>query len=114
MIYGKDSVLKDVAVLHESQYGQAFNLKVRVEKEIDDYKSLGNISDSSTVLSALIETKNSVEAILKKINFIEFDVYNKITTVGQEGDLLEIRKEMEEAYLDTENCLKQICEQLGS
>ena len=114
MIFGKDSVLKDVAVLHESRYGQAFNLKVRIEKEIDDYKSLGNISDSSTVLSALIEAKSSVEAILKKINSIELDVYDKVTTVRQESDLLAIRREMEGAYSDIENCLKQISEQSGS
>lgn len=114
VIFGKDSVLKDVAVLYESRYGQAFNLKVRIEKEIDDYKSLGNISDSSTVLSALIEAKNAVEAIIKKINSIELDVYDKVTTVKQEGDLLAIRREMEGAYSDIENCLKQISEQLES
>lgn len=113
VIFGKDSVLKDVAVMHESRYGQAFNLKLRIEKEINDYKSLGDISDSSSVLCALGNMKTSVEVILKKINSIEMDVYDKVTAVKQESDLLAIRRGMDGAYLDIDNCLKQINEQLG-
>lgn len=114
VVCGKDSVLKDTAIIHEVRYSQAFNLKVKIEKEIDEYKSLGNVSENSTVLTSLIEAKELAEAMLRKANTIEIEVYDKVATVRKEEDLLAIRKSMEAAYSEIEASLQRISEQIGS
>ena len=112
-ILGKDSLLKDVAVIYGAYYSKAFNLKIRIEKEIDDYKSLGNISEESIVLSSLLELRESIESILKRISKIELEVYEKVTQLKSEEEISIIRESVNKEYENINKCIKEIENRLG-
>lgn len=112
-IFGKDSLLKDVAVVYGAYYSKAFNLKIRIEKEIDDYKSLGNISEESLVLSSLLELREAIESILKRISKIELEVYEKVTQLKSEEEISIIRESVNKEYENIDKCIKEIEDRLG-
>ena len=88
-------------------------MKIRIEKEIDDYKSLGNISEESIVLSSLLELRESIESILKRISKIELEVYEKVTQLKSEEEISIIRESVNKEYENINKCIKEIENRLG-
>ena len=85
----------------------------QILKEIDDYKSLGNISEESLVLSSLLELREAIESILKRISKIELEVYEKVTQLKSEEEISIIRESVNKEYENIDKCIKEIEDRLG-
>lgn len=65
------------------------------------------------MLSSLLELREAIESILKRISKIELEVYEKVTQLKSEEEISIIRESVNKEYENIDKCIKEIEDRLG-
>lgn len=65
------------------------------------------------MLSSLLELREAIESILKRISKIELEVYEKVTQLKSEEEISIIRESVNKKYENIDKCIKEIEDRLG-
>lgn len=110
IILGKDTILKDTAIEHEKYYAMAYNLKISISKQIDSIRARVTVNENSSLLQFYLKLEDSIDVIIKKINTIQEQIYEKIGIVQTYKGVFEIRNNMLTEYEKIGKLINEIYE----
>ena len=61
----------------------------------------------------VVELREAIESILKRISKIELEVYEKVTQLKSEEEISIIRESVNKEYENIDKCIKEIEDRLG-
>jgi PAS domain S-box-containing protein len=112
-IYIKNAIIKDLSIRNTKLANLAFELSIKANDEIIEYRKIGDISPDSVRLKQLTKQRDVVYSLKRKIGEFADTIFTKISTVNDCKKLNEIKEEMNCNYDQLEKKLIDKKNKLG-
>ncbi len=113
VIIGKDSVLKDTALEHEKYFTLAYNIKIAINTQKDNFRAQVTTDECSSILQHYMRLDTRIDAIMKEIYDIQEKVYKTIGKANAYDEIMEIHRDMISQYNEVKEAIHKISEDLN-